>query len=36
LNNGIRGFFGPDSNQYEQAGGTRKSERKPPTRKAKA
>ncbi|CAG0970667.1 hypothetical protein ANRL3_01479 [Anaerolineae bacterium] len=30
---GIRGFFGPDSNEYEQAGGTRKSERKKPTRK---
>jgi hypothetical protein len=30
---GIRGFFGPDSTQYEQAGGTRRSERKPRTRK---
>ena len=30
---GIRGFFGPDSSQYEQAGGTRRSERKPRTRK---
>jgi len=29
---GMRGFFGPDSNQHEQAGGTRKSKRKPPTR----
>lgn len=32
---GIRGFFGPDSSQYEQAGGTRTSERKPRKRKAK-
>jgi hypothetical protein len=32
---GIRGFFGPDSDEYEQAGGTRKSERKKPTRKTK-
>ena len=31
---GIRGFFGPDSDEYEQAGGTRTSERKKPTRKA--
>jgi hypothetical protein len=33
---GIRSVFGPDSTQYEQAGGTRASERKTPTRKAKA
>ena len=33
---GIRGFFGPDSDEYEQAGGTRTSERKKPTRKKKA
>ena len=32
---GIRGFFGPDSDEYEQAGGTRKSERRKPTRKTK-
>jgi hypothetical protein len=32
---GFRAFFGPDSNQYEQAGGTRKSDRKRPIRKAK-
>ena len=32
---GIRSVFGPDSTQYEQAGGTRKSERKPPVRKPK-
>lgn len=25
----IRGYFGPDSPEYEQAGGTRSSERKP-------
>jgi hypothetical protein len=33
---GIRSTFGPDSSQYEQAGGTRKSERKPRRRKPKA
>jgi uncharacterized protein YPO0396 len=32
---GIRGFFGPDSDEYEQAGGTRSSERKKPVRKPK-
>jgi len=32
---GIRAVYGPDSTQYEQAGGTRKSERKTPTRKPK-
>jgi len=31
---GIRSTFGPDSKEYEQAGGTRKSERKKPTRKS--
>ena len=30
---GIRGFFGPDSDEYELAGGTRTSERKKPIRK---
>jgi hypothetical protein len=30
---GIRGFFGPDSDEYELAGGTRTSERKKPMRK---
>jgi hypothetical protein len=30
---GIRAVYGPDSNQYEQAGGTRRSERKPRTHK---
>ena len=33
---GIRSTFGPDSKEYEQAGGVRKSERKKPTRKAPA
>ena len=33
---GMRGFFGPDSTQYEQAGGTRRSERKARTRKPAA
>ena len=33
---GIRGFFGPDSDEYELAGGTRTSERKKPVRKPKA
>ena len=32
---GIRAVYGPDSSQYQQSGGTRKSERKPPKRKAK-
>ena len=32
----IRGIFGPDSSEYDQAGGTRSSERKKPVRKAKA
>ena len=31
----IRGIFGPDSAEYDQAGGTRTSERKKPVRKAK-
>ena len=29
---GVRAVFGPDSSQYEQAGGTRRSERKRPTK----
>ena len=29
----IRGIFGPDSTEYDQAGGTRTSERKKPVRK---
>jgi hypothetical protein len=33
---GFRAVYGADSAQYEQAGGTRKSERKRPTRRAKA
>ena len=32
---GMKGYFGPNSSQYEQAGGTRASERKKPVRKAK-
>ena len=32
---GMKGFFGPNSTQYEQAGGTRASERKAPTRQTK-
>jgi hypothetical protein len=35
VRSGIRAVFGPDSNQYEQAGGTRQSERKRTTRKPK-
>jgi hypothetical protein len=31
---GFRAVYGPDSTQYEQAGGTRSSERKKPVRKA--
>ncbi len=30
---GFRATYGPDSTQYEQAGGTRRSERKRPTKK---
>ncbi len=33
---GIKGYFGGNSSQYEQAGGTRASERKKPVRKPKA
>lgn len=32
---GFRAMYGPDSTQYEQAGGTRRSDRKRPTRKPK-
>lgn len=32
---GVGAHFGPDSSEYEQAGGTRTSERKRPVRKAK-
>ena len=31
---GMKGYFGADSSEYEQAGGTRASERKKPARKA--
>lgn len=34
--NGVKFKFGPDSSQYEQAGGVRSSERKKPVRKPKA
>ena len=34
IRSAMRGVFGPDSTQYEQAGGTRRSERKRPARKA--
>ena len=30
---GMKGYFGADSSEYEQAGGTRASERKKPSRK---
>jgi hypothetical protein len=33
---GVAARYGKDSSQYEQAGGVRKSERKAPSRKAKA
>lgn len=33
---GLKGFYGVNSSQYEQAGGTRAIERKSPTRKAAA
>lgn len=36
IRSAIRGVYGPDSTQYEQAGGTRRSERKRPARGAKA
>ncbi len=32
---GFRAVYGPDSTQYEQAGGTRSSERKKPSRRPK-
>ena len=32
---GVKANFGDDSSHYEMVGGTRKSERKPPARKAK-
>src|SRR5262249_40108800 len=33
LRSGVRAFFGPDSKEYEQVGGTRVSTRKRPTRR---
>jgi hypothetical protein len=35
VRNGIKAHYGDDSSQYEMIGGTRVSDRKPPTRKAK-
>ncbi len=35
IRSGFRATYGPDSSQYEQVGGTRRSERKPPKRKPK-
>jgi len=32
---GIKGIYGDDSSEYEMAGGTRRSERKPRSRRAK-
>jgi hypothetical protein len=36
VRNGVKANYGDDSSQYEMVGGTRLSERKPSTRKAKA
>ncbi len=33
---GFKGYFGADSSEYEQVGGTRSSERKKPVRKAES
>ena len=33
VRDGMKGFYGDDSSQYEMVGGTRLSERKPPARK---
>lgn len=35
IRGGVKANYGDDSSQYEMVGGTRKSERKPPQRKAK-
>ena len=32
LRSAVRGFYGPDSTEYQQVGGTRQSDRKPRTR----
>jgi hypothetical protein len=32
----VRGFYGPDSNEYQQVGGTRASDRKRPIRRNEA
>ena len=36
VRNGVKGIYGDNSSQYEMIGGTRKSERKRPVRKAAA
>jgi hypothetical protein len=36
VRSGVRAIYGPDSPQYEQAGGVRRSERKRPVRKPKS
>ena len=33
IRSAMRGFYGPNSTQYEQVGGTRRDDRKKPTRK---
>jgi hypothetical protein len=35
VRSGVRGVFGPDSGEYAQVGGTRRSERRSPNRKPK-
>jgi hypothetical protein len=35
IRSALRGVYGPESTQYEQAGGTRRSERKRPSRSGK-
>jgi hypothetical protein len=35
VRNGVKANYGDDSSQYEMVGGTRRSERKSPVRKAK-
>jgi hypothetical protein len=35
VRNGVKANYGDDSSQYEMVGGTRRSERKAPTRKIK-
>ena len=35
VRNGVKAMYGDDASQYEMIGGTRLSERKPPTRKTR-